>query len=113
MVAEHTFRPPYFHRNIMSELMGLVIGAYDAKKEGFAVGGVSIHNCMTAHGPDAETYNKESNKQLKPTRYENTLAFMFESREPWQVTESALNHQTRQRDYATCWQGLKREFVFS
>lgn len=113
MVAEQTFRPPYFHRNIMSELMGLVIGTYDAKKEGFAVGGVSIHNCMTAHGPDAETYNKESNKQLKPTRYENTLAFMFESRDPWQVTESALHHQTRQRDYATCWQRLKREFVFS
>lgn len=112
MVAEHTFRPPYYHRNIMSELMGLVRGKYDAKKEGFSIGGVSIHNCMTAHGADAETYKKESNQQLKPEYYENTLAFMFESREPWQITETALNHQTRQRDYATCWQGIKRQFVF-
>lgn len=112
MVAENTFRPPYYHRNIMSELMGLVMGSYDAKKEGFSAGGVSIHNCMTAHGADAETYQKESNKHLKPEHYENTLAFMFESREPWQVTETALNHQTRQQDYFACWQGLKRDYVF-
>ena len=107
MVAEHTFRPPYYHRNVMSELMGLVIGEYDAKKNGFTIGGVSIHNCMTAHGPDAETYQKASNQELKPEYYANTLAFMFESREPWQVTESALKHPTRQLDYATCWQVLK------
>ena len=91
----------------MSELMGLVIGEYDAKKNGFTIGGVSIHNCMTAHGPDAETYQKASNQELKPEYYANTLAFMFESREPWQVTESALKHPTRQLDYATCWQVLK------
>ena len=106
MVAEHTFRPPYFHRNIMSELMGLVIGGYDAKEEGFAVGGMSVHNCMTAHGPDAATYIKASNQQLKPQHYKNTLAFMFESREPWQITESAMNHATRQKDYTTCWRAL-------
>jgi len=111
MVAEHTFRPPYFHRNIMSELMGLIVGEYDAKEEGFAVGGVSIHNRMTAHGPDAQTYQKASNQQLKPQQYKNTLAFMFEAREPWNVTETALNHPTRQRNYAACWQGLKREFM--
>jgi homogentisate 1,2-dioxygenase len=112
MVGENTFRPPYYHRNMMSELMGLVLGTYDAKKEGFAIGGVSIHNCMTAHGPDAQTYEKESKKQLKPEHYKHTLAFMFESREPWQVTETALNHETKQKNYSTCWQELKREFVF-
>lgn len=111
MVAENTFRPPYYHRNIMSELMGLILGEYDAKEEGFAIGGASIHNCMTAHGPDAETYQKASNRQLKPEQYTNTLAFMFESREPWQITETALKHQARQGNYADCWQGLKREFV--
>ncbi len=110
MVAENTFRPPYFHRNIMSELMGLVRGEYDAKQEGFAIGGVSIHNCMTAHGPDAETYRKESSRELTPEHYTNTLAFMFESREPWQVTVSASKHTTRQKNYANCWQDLKREF---
>lgn len=111
MVAEKTFRPPYYHRNVMSELMGLVIGAYDAKKEGFAIGGISVHNCMTAHGPDAATYRKASNQHLKPQHYENTLAFMFESREPWRITETALKHPTRQNNYSSCWQDLKREFT--
>ena len=111
MVAEHTFRPPYYHRNIMSELMGLVKGEYDAKNEGFEIGGFSIHNAMTAHGPDTYTYQKESERLLKPAHYKNTLAFMFESRDPWQLTETALNHPTRQSEYAKCWQGLKRSFV--
>lgn len=110
MVAEHTFRPPYYHRNIMSEFMGLVIGDYDAKEEGFSIGGMSIHNCMTAHGPDALIYQKACKEELKPQHYQNTLAFMFESREPWQVTETALNHVTRQNDYASCWHGLKNEW---
>lgn len=110
MVSEHTFRPPYYHRNIMNEFMGLVTGEYDAKEEGFSIGGMSIHNCMTAHGPDAVTYRKASNQVLKPQHYQNTLAFMFESRHPWLVTKSALNHSIRQKDYAACWQGLKREF---
>ena len=110
MVAENTFRAPYYHRNIMSELMGLVMGEYDAKKEGFAIGGVSIHNCMTAHGPDADTYKQDSERVLKPEQYKNTLAFMFEAREPWQITEAALKHETRQKDYARCWQNLERAF---
>lgn len=110
MVAEHTFRPPYFHRNVMSELMGLVLGEYDAKKEGFAIGGVSIHNCMTGHGPDADTFAKETNrKDIKPEYYADTLAFMFESRLPWLVTEGAMAHQTRQVDYLRCWRGLKEQ----
>ncbi len=106
MVAEHTFRLPYFHRNIMSELMGLIQGEYDAKRDGFEVGGVSIHNCMTAHGPDAASYQAASEEILKPQYYENTLAFMFETCEPWLVTDEALNHTTRQRDYTKCWQGF-------
>ncbi|MDF1827846.1 MAG: homogentisate 1,2-dioxygenase [Legionellaceae bacterium] len=103
MVAEHTFRPPYFHRNIMSEFMGLIRGEYDAKQQGFLVGGASIHNCMTPHGPDADTHRIATQKELKPVRYKNTLAFMFESHQPWLVTEQALQHPVRQLDYTACW----------
>lgn len=106
MVAEHTFRPPYFHRNIMSEWMGLIEGQYDAKKEGFVPGGSSIHNCMTGHGPDVATFQRASVEALSPTRYENTLAFMLESRSPWLVTTHAMQHISYQRDYARCWQGF-------
>lgn len=108
MVAEHTFRPPYFHRNIMNEFMGLVRGIYDAKNDGFSVGGMSIHNCMTAHGPDTSTYQNAIKKTLKPDYYPNTLAFMFESKDPWMVTELALNDPTLQTHYSACWQGLAR-----
>ena len=111
LVAEHTFRPPYFHRNIMSELMGLIKGEYDAKKEGFEPGGISIHNCMTAHGPDYDTYQNAINKTLKPIRYDNTLAFMFESCEPWNVTAAALKSPHRQSDYTQCWQDLPASLV--
>lgn len=107
MVAEHTFRPPYFHRNIMSELMGLIQGGYDAKKEGFLPGGFSIHNCMSAHGPDSTTYKVMSNEEQKPVRYDNTLAFMFESSNPWAISEKAFLHATRQKHYTDCWQDLK------
>lgn len=110
MVAEHSFKPPYFHRNVMNELMGLVKGEYDAKKEGFSIGGVSLHNCMTAHGPDAESFLKASEAASQPEYYENTLAFMFEAREPWQVTQQAYDAQSRQKDYSKCWQGLTRKF---
>ncbi len=103
MVSEHTFRPPYFHRNIMSELMGLIQGEYDAKQEGFSVGGVSIHNCMTPHGPDKETNTLATKETLAPKRYEDTLAFMFESHLPWLVTNDALSHPLRQLDYTACW----------
>lgn len=106
MVAEHTFRPPYFHRNIMSEMMGLIVGEYDAKSNGFMVGGVSIHNRMTAHGPDAKTYKNASQQSLEPMRYRDTLAFMFESRDPWLITEQALINPARQLDYSDCWQGF-------
>lgn len=106
MVAEHTFRPPYFHRNRMSELMGLVYGEYDAKKEGFLPGGISIHNCMTAHGPDFDSFQKASQQALQPAHYEATLAIMFEASLPWLISEEAMTHPARQQNYSACWQGL-------
>lgn len=105
MVAEHTFRPPYFHRNYMSELMGLVRGEYDAKKEGFSPGGISIHNGMTPHGPDHVSYDKASTQELKP-EYFDSLAFMFETRDLWLVTDQAFHNPALQKDYAKCWQGF-------
>lgn len=104
MVAQHTFRPPYFHRNIMSEFMGLIKGQYDAKASGFEVGGFSIHNTMMAHGPDATTYNQASRAELKPKYYDNTLAFMFESQKTWLITDKAWHHISRQTNYTDCWQ---------
>ena len=91
--------------------MGLILGEYDAKKEGFDIGGFSIHNNMTAHGPDEKAFEQASHQPLKPDYYANTLAFMFESCNIWQVTEKAYHHQTRQRDYTTCWQNLKNRFT--
>ncbi len=110
MVAEHTFRPPYFHRNVMSEYMGLICGVYDAKEKGFAPGGGSLHNCMSAHGPDADTFEKASAAELAPQRYENTLAFMFESRSVIRPTKFAMETPALQHDYFECWQGLKKHF---
>ena len=109
MVAEHTFRLPYFHRNFMSEFMGLIHGEYDAKKEGFVPGGVSIHNCMIPHGPDFATYEQTIAADLKPEQYNNTLAFMFETKELWQITEQALHNPSLQKDYLNCWQGFKTQ----
>jgi homogentisate 1,2-dioxygenase len=111
MVAEHTFRPPYFHRNVMSEFMGLIFGQYDAKEEGFVPGGASLHNCMSAHGPDADAFEKASNADLKPQRYKDTLAFMFETRFVLRPTKFAMETQALQTDYFECWQGLKKHFT--
>lgn len=110
MVAEHTFRPPYYHRNVMSEYMGLILGVYDAKPTGFLPGGGSLHNCMSGHGPDRETYEKASTVELKPERYQNTMAFMFESRFAFHPSKHALDSRALQADYWKCWQDLKREF---
>ena len=107
-VAEDTFRPPWFHRNVMSELMGLVHGVYDAKAEGFLPGGVSIHNCMSAHGPDAATYEKASNAKLEPQKIADTLAFMWESRYVFRPTEFALSCPQLQKDYDKVWDGFGR-----
>jgi homogentisate 1,2-dioxygenase len=110
MVAEHTFRPPWFHRNVMSEFMGLVRGVYDAKAEGFLPGGASLHNCMSGHGPDAVTYDKASKVSLVPHRIEDTLAFMFESRYAIRPTRFALESAQLQADYLDCWRGLAKHF---
>jgi homogentisate 1,2-dioxygenase len=107
-VAEHSFRPPWFHRNVMSELMGLVHGVYDAKAEGFLPGGISIHNCMSAHGPDLATYEKAVAAELKPQKIENTLAFMWESRYVFRPTRFALEAPQLQKDYDRVWDGFKR-----
>ena len=107
MVAEHTFRPPWFHRNIMSEYMGLVHGVYDAKAEGFLPGGGSLHNCFSAHGPDQATFAKASNEALAPVYQGRTLAFMFESRYVFEPTAFAMNTPALQRDYDAAWNGFE------
>jgi homogentisate 1,2-dioxygenase len=110
MVAENTFRPPWYHRNVMSEYMGLISGVYDAKEEGFVKGGGSLHNCMSAHGPDAQGFEKASNAELKPVKYSDTLAFMFETRYILRPTKFAMETASLQHDYFECWQGLKKNF---
>ncbi len=111
LVAQDTFRPPWFHRNVASEFMGLVHGAYDAKAEGFAPGGASLHNCMTGHGPDAATFEKASRADLsKPDVIADTMAFMFEARAVIRPTRQAMEAGHRQRDYQACWAGLRRNF---
>jgi len=110
MVAEHSFRPPWFHRNLMNEFMGLVFGAYDAKAEGFLPGGASLHNCMAGHGPDAETFERASAAELKPQFLGNTLAFMFETQLAIHPTAFAMNTRILQHEYFECWQGLKKHF---
>jgi len=106
LVAEDTFRPPWFHRNIMSELMGLVRGVYDAKAEGFVPGGVSLHNCMLPHGPDVATFDRASAAELEPHKVDNTLAFMFESRGIFKLTARSLEAANRQTGYDTVWDGF-------
>lgn len=110
MVAEHSFRPPWYHMNVMSEFMGLIYGQYDAKENGFAPGGFSLHNMMLPHGPDAAAYEKASRAELKPVKLTNTLAFMFETRFPQLLTQYAANLPEVQDDYGDCWLGLSKAF---
>jgi homogentisate 1,2-dioxygenase len=111
MVAEHSFRPPWYHRNIMSEFMGLVFGQYDAKVKGFVPGGFSLHNMMLPHGPDASAFDKASTTDLRPEKLANTLAFMFETRFPQLVTAFAADHPSLQKSYADCWTGIRSHFT--
>ncbi|WP_168788348.1 homogentisate 1,2-dioxygenase [Paraburkholderia aromaticivorans] len=112
LAAEDTFRPPWFHRNVASEFMGLVHGAYDAKEEGFVPGGASLHNCMSGHGPDAETFRKASaSDTTKPHKVDNTLAFMFETPRVIRPTAFALETSQLQAEYFECWQGLRKNFT--
>ncbi|CAN5509518.1 homogentisate 1,2-dioxygenase [soil metagenome] len=108
MVAEHTFRPPWFHRNVMSEFMGLVTGAYDAKASGFSPGGASLHNMMSDHGPDVASHQAATQADLKPHRIDATLAFMFESRWVIRPTKFALETCALQADYDACWSGFPK-----
>ena len=94
----------------MNEFMGLVKGEYDAKAEGFVPGGASLHNCMSGHGPDAETFERASAAELKPVKLDGTLAFMFETRFVARPTKFAMETAARQHEYYTCWQGLKKNF---
>ena len=111
LVMENTFRPPWFHRNIASEFMGLIHGVYDAKAEGFLPGGASLHNCMSGHGPDAGTFEKASAADTtRPHHIEDTMAFMFESRTVIRPTRAALESPLLQRDYQACWSGLRKHF---
>jgi homogentisate 1,2-dioxygenase len=111
LAMQNTFRPPWFHRNIASEFMGLVHGAYDAKAEGFLPGGASLHNCMSGHGPDAETFEKASHADLsKPDVIKDTMAFMFETRLVWRPTLHAIESAELQHEYYRCWQGLTKHF---
>jgi len=109
-VAEHTFRPPPFHRNVASEFLGLVSGQYIGKGEGFAPGSASLHNCMSGHGPDADAYERGSQADLKPQFLSDTMVFLFETRLPVCPTRFSLDTDLLERDYYTHWQGLKKHF---
>ncbi|HEX6741965.1 MAG TPA: homogentisate 1,2-dioxygenase [Sphingomicrobium sp.] len=106
MVAEDTFRPPWFHRNVMSEAMGLIAGAYDAKAEGFQPGGLSLHNLMSGHGPDVDSWSKASAGELKPIKIDGTMAFMVETCWPYRPTDWAL--ERAQPDYDQAWAGFPK-----
>lgn len=111
LAAEHTFRPPWFHRNVASEFMGLIHGVYDAKAAGFVPGGASLHNCMSGHGPDAQTFEKASHSDTAtPVKVGDTMAFMFETRTIIKPTAFAMNSGLLQTDYFECWQGLRKHF---
>lgn len=110
MVAENSFRPPWYHVNLMSEFMGLIEGVYDAKPGGFLPGGISLHNAMLPHGPDAEAFEKAATEPLTPVRQSGTLAFMFETRFTQYITEFASKTETLDVDYQDCWDGLKKHF---
>ncbi|HWZ51447.1 MAG TPA: homogentisate 1,2-dioxygenase [Granulicella sp.] len=110
LVSEDTFRPPWYHMNVMSEFMGLIYGQYDAKPQGFVPGGCSLHNMMLPHGPDVDAFEGASNAVLEPRRLKDTLAFMFETRFPQRVTAYAADAPERQREYGDYGQQLLRRF---
>ncbi|PIE12093.1 MAG: homogentisate 1,2-dioxygenase [Rhodobacterales bacterium] len=110
MVAENTFRPPWYHKNLMSELMGNIYGQYDAKPQGFVPGGMSLHNMMIPHGPDRDAFEGASNAELKAEKLDNTMSFMFETRFPQHLTSFAAKEAPVQDDYIDCWKGLEKHF---
>ncbi|MCH2163851.1 MAG: homogentisate 1,2-dioxygenase [Marinovum sp.] len=110
MVAENTFRPPWYHKNVMSELMGNIYGIYDAKPEGFVPGGMSLHNMMLPHGPDRKAFEGASNAELKAEKLDNTMSFMFETRFPQHLTEFAGREAPLQDNYIDCWSDMEKHF---
>ncbi len=110
MVAENTFRPPWYHKNIMSELMGNIYGIYDAKPEGFVPGGMSLHNMMLPHGPDKQAFEGASNAKLEAEKLDNTMSFMFETRFPQHLTPFAANEAPLQDTYIDCWNDIEKKF---
>lgn len=110
LVMEDTFRPPWYHRNVMSEYMGLIYGVYDAKETGFVPGGGSLHNQMSAHGPDLEAFEKATNAPPEPQKLSGTLAFMFESRYIIRPTRFAMECPQLQKDYHEVWRGITKRF---
>jgi homogentisate 1,2-dioxygenase len=110
MVMEDTFRPPWYHKNIMSELMGNIYGQYDAKPQGFAPGGMSLHNMMLPHGPDRNAFEGASNADLKPQKLDSTMSFMFETRFPQHLTIFAGKEAPLQDDYIDCWKDIEKKF---
>ena len=110
LVGEHTFRPPYYHMNIMSEFMGILYGVYDAKEEGFEPGGMSLHNMYFPHGPDHDAWIKATTSDLQPEKLEGTMAFMFETRYPLIPTAYASSIPALQDDYPSVWHALQRHF---
>jgi len=110
LVAENSFRPPWYHKNVMSELMGNIYGIYDAKPKGFVPGGMSLHNCMLPHGPDRNAFEGASNAELKPEKLEETMSFMFETRFPQHLTEWAAKNAPLQEDYIDCWASMDKKF---
>jgi homogentisate 1,2-dioxygenase len=111
LVAADTFRPPWYHRNFASEFMGLIAGTYDAKEEGFVPGGATLHNCMSAHGPDAAAFEKASAADVsRPAYIADTMAFMFETRFVIRPTAFAMNTAQLQADYFRCWEDLRKHF---
>ena len=106
LVGEHTFRPPWFHRNVMNEYMGLIEGMHDAKSSGFVPGGASLHNSHAAHGPDIATYEQAIAAELVPKKIENSMAFMFETCYVLAPTAFALETPALQSDYDHCWNGF-------
>ena len=107
---ENTFRPPWYHKNIMSEFMGNIVGQYDAKPKGFVPGGMSLHNMMLPHGPDNNAFEKASNEPMAPAKLSDTMAFMFETRFPQHLTPFAAHEAPLQDDYVDCWDELKKKF---
>ncbi|TLP48270.1 homogentisate 1,2-dioxygenase [Cohaesibacter sp. CAU 1516] len=110
LVAENTFRPPWYHKNLMSELMGNIYGIYDAKPEGFVPGGMSLHNCMLPHGPDLNAFNHGSNEPMEPAFLDKTMSFMFETRFPQHLTAFAASEAPMQDTYIDCWTSLEKKF---